>query len=165
MMPGVEVLSPKKFIEGINWDVIFISGTVLSLAAAFVTNGVSSWIGDMFLYVNFDFHAAVLVGLAALISFSMLLVLTSAPALITVLAAPLLAIAMAGGIPPAYLIIVLAICAGNCYLLPLDTVQLITYSKGYYRMTDMSRSTIFLQLAIVVLLAMWIPFVGNLLGI
>ena len=42
MMPGVDLLSPKKFIQEINWDVIFISGTVLSLAAAFVTNGVSS---------------------------------------------------------------------------------------------------------------------------
>ena len=165
MMPKVEVLSPKKFIEGINWDVIFISGTVLSLAAAFMANGVSLWFSDMALQINLDFSAAILVGVAAFISFLMLLVLTSAPALITVLAPPFIAIAIASGVPPAYLIVALAICAGNCYLLPLDTVQLITYSKGYYRMTDMCRSTIFLQLAIVVLLAMWIPFVGSLLGI
>ena len=165
MMPGIDIISPKKFIEGINWDIIFISGTVLSLAAALVANGVSSWIGEIVLYVNFDFHAELLVGLAALISFLMLLVFTSAPALITVLASPLIAMAIAGGIPPAYLIIVLAICAGNCYLLPLDTVQLITYSKGYYRMTDMGKSTVFLQLAIVFLLAVWIPFIGSLLGI
>ena len=165
MMPGIEIISPKKFLEGINWDVIFISGTVLSLAAAIVTNDVSSWIGEVLLQFNFDFHTSVLVGLAALVSFLTLLVFTSAPALITVLAAPLIAIALAGGIPPAYLIIALAVCAGNCYLLPLDTVQLITYSKGYYRMTDMARSTIFLQLAIIILLALWIPFVGNLLGI
>ena len=165
MMPGIEILSPKKFIEGINWDVIFISGTVLSLAAAFVTNGVSYWISGMALQMSFDFHVSFLVGLAALVSFLTLLVFTSAPALITVLAAPLIGIALAGGISPAYLIIVLAICAGNCYLLPLDTVQLITYSKGYYRMTDMGKSTIFLQLAIVALLAVWIPFIGNFLAI
>ena len=165
MMPGIEIISPKKFIEGINWDVIFISGTVLSLAAAIVTNDVSALLGDIFLQYSFDFHESILVGFAALVSFLTLMVFTSAPALITVLAAPLIAIALAGGIPPTYMIIALAICAGNCYLLPLDTVQLITYSKGYYRMTDMARSTIFLQLAIVLLLALWIPFIGNLLMI
>ena len=165
MMPGVQVISPKKFVESINWDVIFICGTVLSLAAAFVTNGVSSWIGELATLVSFDFHVMILVGFAAFVSFMMLLIITSAPALITVLAAPLIAIALAGGISPAYVIIALAICAGNCYLLPLDTVQLITYSKGYYRMTDMSKSTIFLQLVIVVLLALWIPFIGGILGI
>ena len=164
MLPGVEIISPKKFMESINWDIIFISGTVLSLAGAFVHNGVSLWIMELFLYVNPDFHVSVLVGLAALFSFLLLLAVTSAPALITVLAAPFIALALAAGIPPGFLVIALAICAGNCYLLPLDTVQLITYGKGYYRMTDMGKSTVFLQIAIVILLALWIPFAGRLLG-
>ena len=58
-----------------------------------------------------------------------------------------------------------ALCAGNCYLLPLDTVPLITYAKGYYSMTDMAKSTAFLQIAMVVLCAIWLPLVGGLMGI
>ena len=55
-----------------------------------------------------------------------------------------------------------ALCAGNCYLLPLDTVPLITYSKGYYSMTDMAKSTIFLQLAMIALCALWLPLLSGL---
>jgi len=114
---------------------------------------------------NLTLNANMLVGLAAIISFVMLLIITSAPALITVLAAPFVAIAAANGVPASYLIIALAFCAGNCYLFPLDTVQLLTYGKGYYRMTDMCKSTIFLQVAIVAILAFWLPFMGGILGV
>lgn len=55
-----------------------------------------------------------------------------------------------------------ALCAGNCYLLPLDTVPLITYAKGYYSMTDMAKSTLFLQIAMVILSAIWLPIIGGL---
>ena len=165
MLPGIEIITPKKFVESINWDIIFISGTVLSLAAAFIQNGVSEWLLELFLNINLDLHVSLLVGIAALSAFLLLTVFTSAPALITVLAAPFVAVALAGGIPPGFLIIALAICSGNCYLLPLDTVQLITYSKGYYSMTDMGKSTVFLQLALIVLLALWIPFAGEIVGI
>jgi len=39
-------------------------------------------------------------------------------------------------------------------------VPLITYAKGYYSMTDMAKSTVFLQLAMVVLSALWLPLIG-----
>ena len=58
-----------------------------------------------------------------------------------------------------------ALCAGNCYLLPLDTVPLITYAKGYYSMTDMAKSTAFLQIAMVILCALWLPLVGGMMGL
>ncbi|MCL2873772.1 MAG: DASS family sodium-coupled anion symporter [Defluviitaleaceae bacterium] len=164
-MPGINVLSWDKFVTTINWDIIFISGTVLSTANALVENNVSSWLVGMLYPANLALSTNMLVGLAAMVSFVMLLMITSAPALITVLAGPFITIAMVGGAPPAYLIIALAFCAGNCYLFPLDTVQLITYGKGYYRMTDMCKSTIFLQIAIVAILMFWIPFMGGVLGI
>ncbi|MCL2844443.1 MAG: DASS family sodium-coupled anion symporter [Chitinivibrionia bacterium] len=164
-MPGISVLSWKKFLPTINWDIIFISGTVLSIAGALVANGASAWLVETLYPANLTLNANMLVGLAAIISFVMLLIITSAPALITVLAAPFVAIAAANGVPASYLIIALAFCAGNCYLFPLDTVQLLTYGKGYYRMTDMCKSTIFLQVAIVAILAFWLPFMGGILGV
>ena len=164
-MPGIKVLVWDKFVSSINWDIIFISGATLSIAAALVDNNVSTWLIETLYPTHLVLQANMLVGLAAVTAFAMLLLITSAPALITVLAGPFIVIAMASGVPPAYLIIVLAFCACNCYLFPLDTVQLITYSKGYYRMTDMARATIFLQIVIVVILMFWIPFMGGVLGL
>jgi len=163
-LPGVRVLSWQKFLSGIIWDIIFISGTVLSIAGALVQNGVSSWLVETLYPAHLTLPTPLLVGFAAVVCFVMLLMITSAPALITVLAGPFIAIAMLNGAPPALLIMALAFCACNCYLLPLDTVQLLTYSKGYYRMTDMGRSTVFLQIALVVLLAVWLPFMGGVFG-
>jgi len=164
-MPKINVLSWNKFLAGINWDIIFISGTILSIANAFIENNVSAWLIETLYPANLTLQVNVLVGLAATTAFAMLLMITSAPALITVLAGPFVAIAIANSVPPAYLMIALAFCAGNCYLFPLDTVQLLTYSKGYYRMTDMCKSTIFLQIAIVIILALWLPFMGGVLGL
>jgi sodium-dependent dicarboxylate transporter 2/3/5 len=163
-MPGINVLTWKEFVAGINWDIIFISGTVLSTANALVENNVSDWMANS-LFPELVLGQHMLTGLAALSAFSLLLLITSAPALITVLAGPFTAIAIANGCPPAYLIIALAFCAGNCYLFPLDTVQLLTYSKGYYRMTDMGKSTVYLQIAMVIVLALWLPFIGGMLGL
>jgi len=55
-----------------------------------------------------------------------------------------------------------ALCAGNCYLLPLDTVPLITYSKGYYSMTEMMKSTFLLQISMIILCSVWLPLLSNL---
>jgi len=160
-LPGIRVLSWEKFLAGMNWDIIFISGTVLTIAGALVDNGVSTWLVETLYPAHLTLPAHLLVGLAAFVAFVMLLMITSAPALITVLAGPFAAIALMNGVPPQLLIIALAFCACNCYLFPLDTVQLLTYSKGYYRMTDMCKSTIFLQLALIVILAFWLPFMGG----
>lgn len=85
--------------------------------------------------------------------------------MIPIMAVPLIAIATNSGVNPALIMMAAALCAGNCYLLPLDTVPLITYSKGYYSMTDMAKSTAFLQLAMIILCALWLPLIGGLVGI
>ncbi|MCL2841063.1 MAG: DASS family sodium-coupled anion symporter [Defluviitaleaceae bacterium] len=164
MLMILNVLPWKKFLADINWNIIFISGTVLSIAHALVQNGVSDWLAEFLQFSQLNLPASLIIALGATIAFIMLLMITSAPALITVLASPFIMIALANDVNPAFLMIILAFCAGNCYLLPLDTVQLLTYSKGYYRMTDMGRSTIFLQIALIIILAFWLPFMGRLLG-
>jgi sodium-dependent dicarboxylate transporter 2/3/5 len=164
-LPGINVLTWKEFIDGISWDVIFITGTVLSTANALVNNGVSTWLVETVYPANLVLGQGMLISLAALTAFALLLVITSAPALITVLAGPFVTIAVASGCPPALLIITLAFCACNCYLFPLDTVQLMTYSKGYYKMTDMPKATIFLQAAMVVILGLWIPFIARIINL
>ncbi|MDR3160897.1 MAG: hypothetical protein LBU28_04710 [Spirochaetaceae bacterium] len=52
----------------------------------------------------------------------------------------------------------------NCYLIPLDTVPMLTYSAGYYSMTDMMKSTLPLQIGIIIIMSLWIPFIGAILG-
>lgn len=94
-----------------------------------------------------------------------LVIIPVAPSLVTIMVPPLVALAAGASVAPALVILACALCACNCYLLPLDTVTLLTYGTGYYSMTDMAKSTLPLQIWIVVIVSLWLPVVGKLFGI
>ena len=107
----------------------------------------------------------VLIAFVVALMFIMLLLIPVATSLVTVMAPALIAIAVSASVPPALVMLAAAICACNCYLLPLDTVTLLTYSKGYYSMTDMAKSTFFLQMFVLVAVSLWLPVAASLCGL
>jgi len=162
-LPGVDILDVKTFLRENSWDVFFLLGSVISIAHAMIANGVSDAIANYIPVMNISLP--VLLAFTAILLFVTLLVIPVAPSMIPIMAAPLITIAASSGENPALIMLAAALCAGNCYLLPLDTVPLITYAKGHYSMTDMIKSTVFLQIAMVILCAVWLPLAGKLLGI
>lgn len=158
-LPGIEVLDVETFLRENSWDAFFLVGTVLSISAAMITNGVSDVIAG--LVPALEISLPVLIALTAAIIFVSLLVIPVASSLVPILAPTLIAVAANAGVSPELIMMTAAVCACNCYLLPLDTVALITYGKGYYAMTDMAKSTLFLQIAVTVLAAVWLPVVGR----
>lgn len=162
-LPGVEVLDVNTFLRENSWDAFFLVGSVISIANAMITNGVSAAIANAIPALNVSLP--ILLAFTAVLIFATLVVIPVASSMIPIMAVPLIAIATGAGASPALIMLAAALCAGNCYLLPLDTVPLITYAKGYYSMTDMAKSTIWLQIAMVILCALWLPLVGSLMGL
>lgn len=158
-LPGIEVLDVETFLRENSWDAFFLVGTVLSISAAMIRNGVSSVIAGLIPPLELPIQA--MIALTALFVFVSLLVIPVASSLLPILAPALIAVAVNCGVQPEMVMMAAAICACNCYLLPLDTVALITYGKGYYAMTDMAKSTLYLQIAVTVLSAVWLPVVGR----
>ena len=93
----------------------------------------------------------------------MLVIIPVAPALIPILSVPLISLAAAAGISPYIPMMCLAFTVGHCYLLPFDTVPVITYMKGYYTKAQLARTAIFIQLYICVIVALWVPFITSIL--
>lgn len=162
-VPGVEVLDVDTFLHENSWDAFFLVGTVLSISTAMINNGVSDVIAG--LIPSLDVSTMILIAFTAVLIFVSLIVIPVATSLIPILAPALITVAVNAGVAPVLIMMTAAICACNCYLLPLDTVALITYGKGYYAMTDMMKSTIFLQLMIIILAMLWLPVVGGLFGV
>ena len=162
-LPGVEVLDVKTFLRENSWDAFFLVGSVISIANAMITNGVSAAIAGAI--PAMDVGLPLLLAFTAVLIFVTLVVIPVASSMIPIMAVPLIAIATGAGASPALIMLAAALCAGNCYLLPLDTVPLITYAKGYYSMTDMAKSTAWLQIAMVILCALWLPLVGSMMGL
>lgn len=162
-LPGMEVLEVNTFLCNNSWDAFFLVGTVLSISTAMIDNGVSDCIAG--LIPTLHVATPLLIAFTALLIFCSLIVIPVATSLIPILAPALVSLANNAGTAPALLLMTAAVCACNCYLLPLDTVPLITYGKGYYAMTDMARSTLWMQIALVILSALWLPLVGKLVGL
>ncbi len=163
-LPGIEILEIKDFLKKeVSWDSFFLVGAVLSIGSAMVNNGVSAWIQT--LLPTAPMSLPIFLGFVAILIFAMLVVIPVAPSLVTLMAAPLIAMSAANGYSAELVILVLGLVAANCYLLPLDTVTLLTYGTGYYSMTDMPKSTIWIQLFMVILMATVVPLLGMVMGI
>jgi sodium-dependent dicarboxylate transporter 2/3/5 len=162
-LPGINVLKFKTFLEHVSWPSFFLVGTVLSLGSAMVSNKVSDWlislIPAMFLSVP------VLIGFVTFVTFVLLVIIPVAPSLVTFMSLPFITLAAGMGVSPVLIMLTFGLCVANCYLLPLDTVPLLTYSTGYYSMTDMMKSTLPLQICIVIVMSLWMPLIGRLLGL
>lgn len=164
-LPGIRVLNVDTFLRENSWDAFFLVGTVISISGAMNTNGVGSAIASAIGSVlPSGITAPVMVAVCAVIIFASLVVIPVATSLIPLMLPVLITVSIGAGVSPALVTLVAAVCACNCYLLPLDTVTLITYGKGYYSMTDMAKCTVWLQLLLVVLCALWLPLMGGAFG-
>lgn len=162
-LPGIEVLDWESFKKSTNWDVVFVTASVISLGNVIQENGLSNWIVEAVFPSEMNMPVFAVVFITAVFVILMLLIVPISGALIQILAGPLIAVALNAGVEPVILMITLCVCATNCYLLPIDTVPLLSYSTGYYQMTDMPKATAPILLVLALLCALWFPFVGGLL--
>ena len=164
-LPGIKILTWDRYMKAVSWISFILIGTVLCIANTIVANGVSEWFVNYILPSSLSFSLMGGVFFVSVMCFVIMLVVPVAPALIGVLTPVIISLAATTGINPALLIIALGLCAGNCYLFPIDTIPLITYTAGHYKMTDMPKAAIWLQIAFVGLSTLWLPIAGNLAGL
>lgn len=117
----------------------------------------SEWLVGTLFSGRMELPVALIVLIVCLLVFVLLIPIPIGPALISILGLPFITLADSWGISPVVLLLPLVLCASNCYLLPLDTVPLLTYATGCYKIADMPKVSIIIQLAIAVLIALWIP--------
>ena len=164
-IPGFEVLEWRAFEKSINWSAFFLPASMISIGGAITSSGLSAWIAQVVFPSSMNLPVMVVVGFISLLTFVLLIPIPVAPALVTMLGIPLIEFAVTAGINPTLLVITLGLTAANCYLLPLDTVPIMTYATGAYKMFDMPKASAWIQLLFVVIAAIWVPIAGSLLGI
>ena len=167
-LPGINVINVDTFLKENSWDAFFLVGLVISLGGAMSDFGVMNVIGQILPSLNFNI--VLVLAIVCLITFICLVIDPVATSLVSILGPILITLGASTtlGIDnglATMIILAFSMCLCNCYLLPLDTVPLITYSKGFYSMTDMLKSTSILQLVLLILVSLWIPVVGLLFGL
>lgn len=164
-LPGFSILTWGEFCSEVSWAAFFLIGTMMSMGNALTQSGVSDWLVGTVFPSSMAMPTPIILLVFSLIFFALLLPIPLGPVLISMLGGPLTALAISWGISPALLILALAICASCCFILPLDTVPLLTYVKGYYKMQEMPRASLPIQLSIAVCIALWVPIAIGILGL
>ena len=84
-----------------------------------------------------DWHAVALIAAISAFTVVIHLMLPIAPVINAVMIPPIMVLGAAAGVNPALYALPVIFTASCAFLLPLDAVPLVTYSRGYYRMFDM----------------------------
>ena len=164
-IPGdIQILTWNDFKRSASIEAFLLLGVMVSIGNVISESGLSVWIAEVIFPKAFPPSTILVIAFTAVLIFLLLIIIPVAPALFAMLSAPLIAFCGRVGVSPILAMTALGLCACNCYLLPLDTVPLITYSTGYYKMFDMPKATVWIQLIMIVLCALWIPVAGAILG-
>jgi sodium-dependent dicarboxylate transporter 2/3/5 len=163
-LPGVRLLDWTTANRAIGWDVLLMIGGVTSIGQASVDTGLAQWLVDSLLGGMEQWPLVAL--LAAISAFTVLvhLALPVGPVINAVVIPPIALMAVAAEKNPALLALPVAFTASCGFLLPLDPVALVTYSRGYYRMLDMAVPGVPLSLAWIVVMTGLMLVLGPPLG-
>ena len=138
-------------------------GTMISIGNVITSSGLNKWISEIIFPQTFTNSTILVIAFICLMTFLLLIPIPVAPALVGMLSAPLCAFCAKVGVSPALVMAAFGLCACNCYLLPLDTVPLITYSTGYYKMFDMPKATVWIQIILIAVASVWISVIGGMM--
>jgi len=163
-LPWVGFLSWKDAQEGVGWDSLLMIGGVTSLGAASVTTGLAKWLVDAALGGLTPLSPVWIVAAVSAFTVVIHLAIPIAPVINSVLIPPIVLLAISSGHNPALYAIPVAFTASCAFLLPLDAVSLVTFSRGYYRMLDMLRPGLIVSIVWVVWITILLMVLGPPLG-
>lgn len=164
-LPGMNLFTWKEVQHAIGWDVLLMIGGVTSLGAASAKTGLAQWLVGATLGGLPQSNIVALIALISTFTVLIHLVLPIAPVIVAVVIPPIVLLAQAAGVNPALYALPVIFTASCAFLLPLDAVTLVTYSRGYYRMLDMVRPGLVISLAWIVLMTALMALLGRPLGL
>jgi len=164
-LPGIGLLEWKQVERGTGWDTLLMIAGVTSIGSASVETGLAKWIVDGSMGGIAGWTPMWTVAAISAFTVVVHLVLPIGPVVNAVLIPPIALLAVETGQSPVLYALPVAFTASCAFLLPLDPVPLLTYTKGYYRMTDMLAPGTVLSAAWVVVMTLLMLVVAPVVGL
>ena len=164
-LPGVGLFSWKEVQDATGWDTLLMIGGVTSLGQASSQTGLATWLAESVLGGLQDWNVVALIATVSAFTVVIHLMLPIAPVINAVMIPPIMVLGAAAGVNPALYALPVIFTASCAFLLPLDAVPLITYSRGYYRMFDMLLPGLVISTAWVVVMTVLLITIGPLVGL
>lgn len=161
-LPGFSIMTWEEFSAAISWPTFFVAGNLISIAATATSTGLCDYFAKFFFSTGSDMPEFFMVAQIALVTFLFMAVLPSAPAVITILAPIIIKFAMENGFNPVMLVMASALCVSNIYLFPLDAPLVVAYDRKAFKMFELPKATVWIQLAMVLVVSLWVPVIFKL---
>ena len=158
-LPMFPVMTWEEFSGTNSWATFFIAGNHISIASAVIATGLCDYFAKVLFHSNGDMPLVLVIAQIATITFIFMALLPSAPAVVTILSPIILSFAVASGLNPTMLLMACVLCVPNIYLFPLDAPLIVAYDKKAFTMFDLPKATIWIQLAIIIVISLWIPLI------
>jgi sodium-dependent dicarboxylate transporter 2/3/5 len=164
-LPGIRLFTWKEAQDNTGWDTLMMIGGVTTLGQASSRTGLAKWLAESALGGLQEWNVVTLIAAISVFTVVIHLMLPIAPIINGVMIPPIMVLGTAAGVNPALYALPVIFTASCAFLLPLDAVPLVTYSRGYYRMFDMFKPGVIISAIWVVLMTAILMAIGPLVGL
>jgi solute carrier family 13 (sodium-dependent dicarboxylate transporter), member 2/3/5 len=164
-LPGIGLFSWKEAQNATGWDTLLMIGAVTSLGQASARTGLAAWLANSALSGLGGLSPLMVIAAISAFTVVIHLLLPINPVINAVMIPPIMVLGTAAGVNPALYALPVIFTASCAFLLPLDAVPLVTYSKGYYKMFDMFIPGLILSAVWVVLMTALLLLIGPMVGL
>lgn len=152
-------LNMDEAYQSIEWKSVFLIAGMLPMGAAMETTGTAAWLADQIVSVIGGWGPlAVLLGIFVMTA---LLTEVISNAAATVLAVPIaIDSALALGADPRSFVMAVILAAATSFLMPIGhQVNVLVFGPGGYRFLDYTRVGVFLNLIMLIVVAIFLPMI------
>lgn len=162
--PGIAVLDWDTTSKKINWNLCFTIGSVGVLIGGMTATGIMDWIvGNLFANIA-SWNLIAMFFVIGLVVCVIRAFIPTAPAIVALFGAPLLALVAMSGATPAALLAIPAFWSCAPMLLWIEPIYLFSYGYEYYSPLDLLKYGAVPSLAMVVLMS-FMPYYLRLFGL
>lgn len=165
-IPGISLLTKKQFYDNIPWEIIMMIIGVQALATGLVGTGAANWFVDVAFAGAETWPSILIVFMMCLITMILHIAIPVGPPTVSV-AVPLMvalvsAVNAAAGsivINPAVIACIGGILGGVTTWLPIDSIMMICYEKGWISMKEWVTRAWPCTVILLILTVFWTPFI------
>ncbi|MDO4290872.1 MAG: SLC13 family permease [Eggerthellaceae bacterium] len=163
-LPGTSMITIKQYRSESPWDILLMMASINGIVAAMSAAGSVAWIVSLLLGVTANMSFVVLFLVVSVVLAIVHNFFPSGPGLAALVTAPVLGLVAAVGGNFTATILMIALWCALCFLVPLDSVLLVSYAGGYYKFNEMWKGGLPTTIATLVFFSAFLLIVPPLLG-
>lgn len=165
-LPGMDLLTWKEFQSAVPWGIVLMCGTIMSMGSVVEATGGAAFLAQAIMssgVMSLGFFSAFALLLALI--YALHTVCPIGVAILGIFLPVTITLCAGFGVSPAVPTIALAIVVAGNYVMPVNPTVMLTYGEGYYTFGDMFKTGIIPAIALILIMAAWVPFIVGVLGV